>query len=218
MKKLFRPFLVLTLASVALVSCDKEEDPDDTDDTVCNEAAHDGYTTIATDVCGDGANAALLDGTRLEYMYDATSDSLWFLATVNEVSSSQAIGLNVMLNIPNGGSTFNFWGDDNQNAFHKLITVWVTGTAPSSYSGTIGVADADGVANANFTNLSADNISVVVNTEDKTILIGMKRTDAISSTEFSSGSITVGVAGAVGSNESWNDDIYSASGSMTLDM
>lgn len=213
MRLLFKPLLLLSISVVAFSSCKKEEPDSD-----CNQLTHSGYTNIVTDDCGDGADEALLDGTRLEFRYDAASDSIFFLATVNALTVSQAIGVNVMLNIPNGGSTFNFWGNDNTAAYHKLITAWVTGSAPSSYSGTIGVADAAGVNAQDYTNLSANNISIVVNTTDKTIELGMKRTDVITNTEFSGSSITVGVAGAVGSNQSWNDDLHSASGAMTISM
>ena len=185
---------------------------------LCSNSIGQTWIPIATDAAGDGSVSALLDGTKLEYYYDQTADSLWFRVTTQTITSSQAaaVGVNIMLNIPGGGTTFNFWGTDNMNPFHRLLTTWVTGSAPSSYTGTIGIANAAGIAASNFTNLSTNNISINVNTSSKTIKLGLKRTDFITDTEFSGDTITCIAAAAVGSNTSWNDDIYSATGTMTL--
>lgn len=185
---------------------------------LCSNAIGQTWTTIATDAAGDGSVSALLDGTKLEYYYDQTADSLWFRVTTQTITASQAaaVGVNIMLNIPGGGTTFNFWGTDNMNPFHRLLTTWVTGSAPSSYTGTIGIANAAGISASNYTNLSANNISINVNTSSKTITLGLKRTDFITDAEFSADTITCVAAAAVGSNMSWNDDIYNASGTITL--
>jgi len=175
------------------------------------------WTTIATDVAGDGSSAFLLDGTQLDYRYDAQTDSVWFRVTTDNTDMSAAgdRGVNIMINIPSGGSTFNFWGTDNTNAFHKLLTVWVQGNNPT-FNGTIGFADASGVSSMNYTNLSANNILIDVNDNDKTIILGMKREDLISDSEMGGNSVTLGVAGAVGSSFQWNDDIYDPNGEMTI--
>ncbi len=173
------------------------------------------FTGIATDAFNDGSNPNLLDGISLEYHYDAASDTLSFRANVINLSSnSSAFGVNVMVNIPGGGSTFNFWGTNNMNPFHRLLTVWVTGTAPSNYTGTIGISDASGVSAQNYTSLSSNNIAI--SAVGNNIVLKLKRSDLIPDTYFSGNTITCGVAGAVGSNTAWNDDIYSPSGSMTI--
>ena len=211
--------ILCTALLLTFNACKKDEDQNQNPTPTpaeCNDDAHIGFTSLATDACGEGANSALLDGTRLEFKYDAINDSIWFLLTVNSVSSSQAIGVNVMVNIPNGGPVFNFWGTENTDAYHKLLTFWVTGNAPSSYSGTIGIADSSGVDGNDFTNLFQNNITCNVNTSDKTILLGINRADLIPNTNFIGNTITVKIAAAVGSDQAWNDDIYNAASTMTI--
>lgn len=211
----------ILIFTLSIAGCKKDE-PDDVDQgggnttPTCNDGVHSAYTSVTSDACGDGNNTALLDGTRLEYKYDSNSDSLWFLVSVNALTSSQDIGVNVMINIPGGGSTFNFWGNSNTDPYHKLLTFWVTGTAPSNYSGTIGITNAAGVNAQTWTNLFSNNIAPYVDVVNKTIRLGIKRTDLITDVEFPGNSITIKAAAAVGSNTSWNDDIYSSSASITL--
>lgn len=180
-----------------------------------NVASAQTFTSIATDVMNDGASPNLLDGTELEYSYDPISDSLTFRISVTNLSANYtAIGVNIMVNIPGGGSTFNFWGTNNTNPFHHLLTTWVTGTPPSSYTGTIGISDAAGVNANNFSSLSNNNIGIEASAN--TIILKLKRADLIPDAYFSGNVITCGVAAAVGSNVGWNDDIYSPTGSMTI--
>ena len=173
------------------------------------------WITVNGDATGDGANPQLMDGTLLEYMYKQAPDSLYFRITTASISAAQSqdVGVNVMVNIPNAGSTFNFWGTDNTDAWHKLVTAWVTGSAPSNYSGTNGISDATGVGANNFTNLYANNISLVVNPTASTIVIGMKRADLISNAQMGSG---IKVAAAVGAHDGWNDDIYLPGSTITV--
>ncbi len=176
------------------------------------------FTTIATDAANDGSNPSLLDGTLLEYSYDQLTDTLTFRVTVTNLSTNlSAIGVNFMVNIPGGGPTFNFWGTPNNAAYHRLGTTWVTGTAPNfNYSGTIGIADNVGVAGNNFTNLSANNITFSIVSTNQ-IVLKLKRTDLIPDILFgASNTITCVTAAAVGSNQFWNDDIYSPTGAMTI--
>ena len=172
------------------------------------------WITIATDPNNDGAdpNAILMDGTLLEYKYIESNDSLYFRATVAAMSATntQAAGMNVHLYYSGGGTTFDFWGDDNNATtntlgWHRMLTTWVTGTPPTNYTGTIGIADAAGVASNNFTNVAQDNINVWIDQAAKTVTMGLLRADAIPNSAISS---PVTVAAAVGSNEFWNDDIY----------
>jgi hypothetical protein len=173
------------------------------------------FTTITSDPSGDGSNSAYLDGTLLEYSYDAPSDSVFFRITNSVITPLQSLnlGFNIMVNYPGGGSTFNFWGSDNANPYHKLVTGWVTGMAPSNYSGTIGISDAAGVSNSNYTSLFSNNLDIVVNGVSKTITIGMKRSDLIPDEAMGQPIVT---AAAVGTSTGWNDDLYSATGTMTL--
>lgn len=170
------------------------------------------WITIASDPDNDGVDGNLMDGTLLEYLYDESSDSLYFRVTVASITSTnaQAVGVNVHLSYSGGGATFDFWGDDNNvntnpSGWNRMITTWVTGNPPMAYSGTIGIADASGVTSNNFTNVAQDNISISVDQTAKTITLGLLRADAIPNSAVSS---PVNVAAAVGSNEFWNDDIY----------
>ena len=173
------------------------------------------WILVNGDATGDGANPVLMDGTQLEYLYNETTDSLFFRVTTSGISTAQSqdVGVNVMVNIPNGGNTFNFWGNDNMDPWHKLVTTWVTGSAPSAYSGTNGIADVVGVGANNFTNLYQNNISIVVNPTASTIVIGMNRSDLISNAQMGSG---IAVAAAVGASTSWNDDIYLPGATITV--
>lgn len=177
------------------------------------------FTSLITDPSGDGSNGSLLDGTELSYRYDSTSDSIWFKVDVANLNATtaQAIGVNIMVNISGAGSTFNFWGaSPNSDPFHFLLTTWVTGTAPNTYSGTIGIADAAGVNSTNFTNLSSGNISVNADMSGGAITLGLKREDLFPDSFFSGNTITAKIAAAVGSNQFWNDDIYSSAASISL--
>ncbi len=179
------------------------------------------WTTIATDPAGDGANPQLMDGTLLEYRYDAVSDSLWFRATVVSMSTvnTQEVGMNVHLYYSGGGQTFDFWSPDVNNAsnnalgWHRMLTTWVTGTPPSNYSGTIGICDLAGFNSENFTNLSSNNISVRIDQSARTITLGLLRAAAIPASALTS---PIQVAAAVGAHNGWNDDIYVSGATMDL--
>lgn len=173
------------------------------------------WTTITNDASGDGADATRLDGTKLEFRYTPADDSLHFRVTVASISAAQAgnFGVNVMVNL-DAGSKFNFWGTSNMNTWSKLVTTWVTGPP---YVGTIGIANAQGVGSMNYTNLSSNNISIVLDQAANTITLGMKRTDLITNADMAGNStITVRAAAAVGASTAWNDDIYNLTDRMTL--
>lgn len=165
------------------------------------------WTTLATDPQGDGQTAGLLDATLHEYWYDSLTDSLWFRFTVAQISAANqgAFGVNVMVDIGGSGNVFQWWGFDNSSQYNRLLSVWVTGTPPSNYMGTIGIADALGVVIVDYTNLAANNISVFMDVGAKTITLGLKREDLIPASALGT-SITT--AGAVGSDQFWNDDIF----------
>jgi photosystem II stability/assembly factor-like uncharacterized protein len=177
------------------------------------------WITISNDAIDDHKNKTRLDGTKLEYAYNMTTDTISFRFTTNTISSIQSadFGLNVMVNISNAGvDTFNFWGDDNKKAYHKLLSVWVTGTAPSNYTGTIGIADANGVKTDQYSNKFNNNIAINLNQSASNIIIKLKRKDLLPDIHFIGDSIKVLTAGAVGASNGWNDDIYAANGFMSF--
>ncbi len=176
------------------------------------------WVSVATDPSGDGNSPSLLDGTEFLYWYDEPNDLLWFRVRTANLNSSnaQAIGVNIMINAAGAGPTFNFWGNPNTAAYHFLLTAWVTGTPPSNYSGTMGIANAMGVNSMNYTNLFNNNLTMDVDVPNNTIDIALDRKEIVPDAVFTGSSITVSAAAAVGSNQFWNDDIYQPNGQMTL--
>ena len=179
------------------------------------------WVTVTNDATGDQEVSSLLDGLKLEYLNKGWLDSLYFRVTVASFTlpQSQDLGVNILVNVPNGGPTFQFWGNDNNTApWNRMITAWVTGNAPSNYTGTIGIGDATGVANGNasninsdYTNLSQNNISVKV--AGNYITLGLKRSALVSSSLVNQ---PITIAAAVGASNSWNDDIYSPSSTISI--
>ncbi len=167
------------------------------------------WTTLASDGSGDGSNASLLDGAKLEYRYDDMTDSVWFRVTVNNYKA-YGYGINIVLNVTGAGATGTWWGNQNSSfQYNRLITAWIS-TPPM---GTVGITDPAGAAASNYTKIAgASKISIVGDPSGKTYTLGMKRTDIYNST-----SLTANVIAAVGSNMSWNDDLPNTNyGTMTL--
>jgi len=177
------------------------------------------WTGVANDPANDGSTPGWLDGQALSYYYDSAADSIWFkLDVFNLNPNSSAWGINVQLSIPGVSPSGNWWGTQNSSfSYNKLVTAWVTGTAPSNYSGTIGIANLAGVGSGNYDNLASNNMTITADVPNNTILVGMPRTDVVTNSEMGgNSSITVGIAGSVGSNVGWNDDIFSSSASLTI--
>src|SRR5688572_2917915 len=86
------------------------------------------WTSLITDACGDATNPFYPDGKKLQFRYDCIKDSLWFRMELCSMPSIMTtdFGVNIMVNYPGGGSTFNFWGNNNTFPYHKLATAWVT--------------------------------------------------------------------------------------------
>ncbi len=176
------------------------------------------WITLINDSPTDGINSSLLDATKLEYYYDEVHDSLWFRIKVGAISSTKTldIGVNIMINDPQITTFFNFWGfQNNKDAFSKLLSVYVTGNAPSSFTGTVGIADAAGInaSQKNFTNLDSGNINIYVDQPGQTIVLGMKRKNLVP--DISLG-LSLKVAAAVGSSVSWNDDLYASTANLII--
>lgn len=179
------------------------------------------WTEVLTDAANDGMSPNLLDGTKLEFRHNKTTDSLWFRITTPNLDNTKAtqVGVNVMVNIPEAAPSFKFWGAQNKASYHKLLTAWVVGTAPSNYTGTIGIGNAGGIAGSKYTNVHKNNLTIRVNVAEKNIVIGVKRKDLITDAEFKGKKkMSVGVAAAVGSNNGWNDDLYKAGTTMDVEI
>lgn len=168
------------------------------------------WNSLDTDPSGDGNDPELLDGLEYEYMHDLESDSLFFRIKVTDISDPQSMNIGVNLMVwfpyPNANeSLFSFWSPGNTVEWHRLLTVWITGTAPDNYSGVTGISSGSDVNNNNY-NAIADDLTVRVSTTDNTIIIGMNRSDFIPDDQIGE---NVEIAGAVGSSMAWNDDLIS---------
>jgi hypothetical protein len=176
------------------------------------------WQTITTDPAGDGASNTTLDATLFEHAYDSIVDTVYFRLTVNEMPENQQqnFGVHVMIRM-SGKPEFTFWGNENNLKWTKLITVRVSGTPPSNYAGTIGIADIIGINNSDYQNLSSNKINILVDTVAKTITLSMKRVELVTDVEMWAGSsMNMRVAAAVGSSSAWNDDIFDTTTTITL--
>lgn len=197
----------LFFSVLVLESCKKEteSDPKTPSGSSCNRPTHSGFTTVLADTCGDGA----IDGTRLEYKYVPASDSIYFLGTFQSLTAgqSQALGSILAFRIPGMANNLIEPGG-LPGSYSKLATLWLSGTAPSSYTGTNLISDGSNSLN--------NKISVYVNLADKTILLGLKRQDLVTDAAFGSGSsLKVSVAWAVG-DVNITDQLFSATAEFTI--
>lgn len=178
------------------------------------------WQLVSTDRTSDAADPSLAECTQMEFAYDEATDKLHFRFTLGNMNSSIAgnFGINVMVKIIGAPTnTFKFWGNDNQtNKFNYLLTAWVTGSAPSDYRGTIGIADGAGVSSSNYTNRFANNLDLNLDEANSTITVVVNRKELIPDADLGSGTTTVRFAGATGSSQYWNDDVYDPSKEFTL--
>jgi len=173
-----------------------------------NDARSQTWTVLAFDAKGDGKDSSLADAAQLSYRYEKDGDYLWFRATVYGTVNEQAFGVNIVLDTGADDTTkVNWWGGNKAFRFDRLITAWVT-RVNGAYQGTIGVGDAAGVNAKQFNNLIQNNLLIQV--AGDSILIRVKRSDLTDKTKFN-------LIAAVGSNESWNDDIPNT-GFATIDL
>ncbi len=168
------------------------------------------WTTLTTDATGDGQTSGYLDGTKLEYMYDDNTDSVYFRVTVDQYKAN-AFGINIIMNVTGAGSTGTWWGNQNSSfKYNRLITVWMS--VPPM--GTVGVTDAAGAAANNFTKIAgASKVTVIGNTTDKTYTIRIKRTDI-----YNGSSLKANVIAAVGAHNGWNDDLPNSGNGGSIDL
>lgn len=176
------------------------------------------WTPLLSDPAGDGSSANLLDVVKLDYQYDSEADYLWFRLATSEINESQAmnVGVNIMTGFGNGftaeESIFTFWGGANNLLYSRILTAWVTGTAPDNYSGILGTAGASGADSNQFEQISND-VSIEVNVNDNEIIIGVNRADLIPNHRLGT---NVTIAAAVGSSTAWNDNIFDSSENTTI--
>jgi len=174
------------------------------------------WLDLLSDLTGDGSSNNLMDGTELEYFYDDVSDSLWFKVSTAGINTTQEsnVGINIMANFGSSEPTFNFWGQQNNQAYNRLLTAWVTGTAPTNYSGTTGISMASGVNANNYTQI-INQLALKVDPADTSIVVGFNRADLIPDNALANDVI---IAAAVGSSQSWNDDIFDPNASTTINL
>lgn len=181
------------------------------------------WQVVSADSKNDVMRTDWADCTKMEYAYDEASDEISFRFTIANMSPSIAadFGINVMVNIEGSSSgTFKFWGTNNRtDKFHYILTAWVTGTAPSNYTGTIGVANATGAKNSIMNNLHAGNLDLVVDETEGTITVTVARDEFIPDADIKGAqSVNLKIAGATGNSMGWNDDVYNSSKTIELSL
>lgn len=181
------------------------------------------WQVVSADSKNDVMRTDWADCTKMEYAYDEASDEISFRFTIANMSPSIAadFGINVMVNIEGSSSgTFKFWGTNNRtDKFHYILTAWVTGTAPSNYTGTIGVANSTGAKNSIMNNLHAGNLDLVVDETEGTITVTVARDEFIPDTDIKGAqSVNLKIAGATGNSMGWNDDVYNSSKTIELSL
>jgi hypothetical protein len=157
------------------------------------------WTSLATDVTGDGTNASLLDGKGLSYYYSALTDSIYFKVDVVK-ATFPPFGVNIVLRVTGAGNA-TFWNTTQNNtfAYNRAITAWYA----TATTGVLGICDATGFSTGNYTNLKMNGVTVYVDTVHEYYILGLLRKDIYNG----SGDFDADVIAAVGSNINWNDDI-----------
>jgi pimeloyl-ACP methyl ester carboxylesterase len=166
------------------------------------------WTVLAGDAKGDARDPALADAAQLAYRYDKQQDVLWFRVGLYGAPNEQALGVNIAFDTGSDESAkMNWWGANQAFKFDRLLTAWVTRGA-NGYEGTIGISDAAGARAKQFNNLRQNNLQIRV--EGDSLLIGVKRTDVTDKLQMK-------LLAAVGSNQTWNDDVPGV-GSAQIDL
>lgn len=158
------------------------------------------WTALAEDAKADARNTNLADGKALSYHYDAATDTLWFRLDLHTLPSTEALGLNLVVDMDMDQATgANWWGSNRAFTFDRLVTIWVQGNA-SGYRGTVGLGSTSGVSRRAFTDLATNNLALSIDTENPAFIVGVKRSELDDDG-------TMRLIAAVGSNRAWNDDI-----------
>ncbi len=176
------------------------------------------WTSIATDPERDGMYSGVLDGKELWYWYDQDLDNIVFKVDVYGTIDPNTIGINIVMNIPGDPTVASWWGANSSFRFNRLVTLWITGTPPSDYSGTVGICNAAGAQAMNYMNLARGNIGIAVQPGTSSYVFSFPREDLISDELLEAGPVNISAIAAVGTNQFWNDDIPdNGSGMMVLE-
>ena len=165
------------------------------------------WTSFATDPERDGLYSGVLDGKEVWYWYDQELDNLVFKVDVYGTIDPNTIGINIVMNIPGDGTVASWWGANSSFRFNRLVTLWITGTPPSDYSGTVGICNAAGAQAMNYMNVARGNIGIAVQPGTSSYVFSFPRADLISDELLDAGPVNISAIAAVGTNQFWNDDI-----------
>lgn len=159
------------------------------------------WTRITNDARDDHSNKALADGRGLSYAHDTEADSVWFKFDFFSLPDTNVVGLNLVLDTDNDQATgMAWWGNNTDFMYDKLVTVWVVNPGDGIYRGTVGTGHAEDTFIGRFTSIKRHNISLHIDGNTSTVIIGLPRADL-----DEDGSLTI--LGAVGSSTLWNDDL-----------
>lgn len=168
------------------------------------------WTSLASDPEGDGARDTLPDGAAVSFRQESAGDTLWFRIDLHDLPDADVFGTNLVVDTDGDASNgAAWWGANEEFRYDRLVTAWVTRDG-DRFRGTIGVGDAAGARERNFTNLHQDNLALGVDPEAETIFLGVAPEDLGSPERME-------VVVAVGSNAGWNDDIPD-SGTATVEL
>jgi pimeloyl-ACP methyl ester carboxylesterase len=149
------------------------------------------------DPLGDAKGGSPIDAAQLSFRYDRAAEVVWFRVALYGTRVSEAFGLQLAIDTGSDGSKASWWGANKEFRFDRLVTARVTRNG-NAFRGTIGVANADGAAAGNFTNVSRDSLQLRV--EGDAIVVGVRRADLAGATKMN-------VIAAVGSDTEWTDEI-----------
>lgn len=157
------------------------------------------WKEILTDTQGDGVQPDLPDGKALSYTQH--QDTIWFRFDLYKYDNPRAFALNVLFDTDNDQETGRVWfGQNTTYTFDKGITLWMRKSG-SGFQGINGIMLPNDFTTGNQNLAYMNNIAFYLDIERNRFYAGVK----ISDLELIGK--RVGVIGAVGEFQTWNDDI-----------
>ena len=156
------------------------------------------WVQMMIDPLGDAKGGSPIDAAQLSTRYDRAADVIWFRVALYGKSVGEMFGVQLAIDTGGDGSAkAQWWGANKEFKFDRLVTARVTRNG-GAYRGTMGVANADGAAAGNFTNVSRDSLQLRV--DGDAIMVGVRRADLGDATKMN-------IIAAVGSHTDWTDEI-----------
>jgi pimeloyl-ACP methyl ester carboxylesterase len=164
------------------------------------------WTVIAVDPKGDVRDSSGIDIAQLSYRYERSSDRLWIRLAFFTISASNELKIELAIESGDAGARRATWSGA-EFTFDRLATAHVS-TKSGAHHASLTVRDA-GDPDASRSVLQ-DTSDVIV--AEKSIAIGIKRASLLGSR------MKMNLIAAIGSDETWNDDIPNAARPATIDL